>query len=82
MFGTLVHHLQHRWDLSVDTGELLVYNIYNLNINLLSDLQKSVLTGMRKSYLSRSKNSVLKWIKYQDLLLFFCLLFQIWLPIK
>ena len=69
MLGTLVHHLQHCWDLSVDVGELLIHNIYILNINLLSDLQKSVLTGAWKSYLSRSKVIVLKWIKYKEVVL-------------
>ena len=69
MLGTLVHHLQHCWDLSVDVGELLIHNIYILNINLLSDLQKSVLTGAWKSYLSRSKVIVLKWIKYKEFVL-------------
>ena len=74
MLGTLVHHLQHCWDLSVDVGELLIHNIYILNINLLSDLQKSVLTGAWKSYLSRSKIIVLKWIKYKEFVLLLLLL--------
>ena len=74
MLGTLVHHLQHCWDLSVDVGELLIHNIYILNINLLSDLQKSVLTGAWKSYLSRSKVIVLKWIKYKEFVLLLLLL--------